>query len=113
MPKHDVHQKELDKLREIFQSIEPDKARLVESLIEDAAFLAAENYVLRECMKTTGMIKIHPEFPEVQKPTEAAKQYLKNINSYAVVVKTLNSILQKNAVEGDDEFDDFMKETKG
>jgi len=28
---------------------------------------------------------------------------------YSNVIKTLNAILQKNTVESDDEFDDFLK----
>lgn len=113
MEKQAFYQRELAKLTEIFKDVEPVKVILVQGLIEDAAFLYAENYELRKCIGETGMVKIHPQHPEIQKPTEAAKQYLKNVNSYAVVIKTLNGILQKNTVEGDDEFDDFMREMRG
>lgn len=113
MEKHDVYKKELNKLNEIFQDVEESKAKLVEGLIEDAAFLKAENYVLKKAIKETGMVKIHPKNSGLQKPIETAKQYLKNINSYAVVIKTLNGVLQKNVVEDDDDFDEFEKEMKG
>lgn len=110
MEKHDVYKKELNKLNEIFQDVEESKAKLVEGLIEDAAFLKAENYMLKQDIEKTGMVKIHPKNSGLQKPIETAKQYLKNVNSYAVVIKTLNGVLQKNTVEEDDDFDDFMKE---
>jgi hypothetical protein len=45
----------------------------------------------------------------LQKQTEAGKQYLKNVNSYAVVVKTLNGILSRDAVEGEDAFDEWIR----
>lgn len=108
MSKNDVFQQELVKLTEIFQDVEPNKMKLVEGLIEEAAFLKAENYVLRQEIKESGMVKIHPKLKDLQKPLETAKQYLKNINAYAVVIKALNSVLQKNTIEADDEFDDFM-----
>lgn len=104
-----VYQNELNKLKSIFEDVEPSKAKLVEGLLDDAALLKAENASLKRVIMETGMIKIHPEYPEMQKPTEAGKQYLKNVNSYAVVIKTLNSILGKDALEQDDEFDEFMK----
>lgn len=110
MLKHEEYQKELMKLNEIFRDIDPSKKKLVEGLIEDAAFLKVENMTLRETISQTGMVKIHPQYPEMQKPTEAAKQYLKNVNCYAVVVKALNSVLQMNIPEEDDGLGEYEDE---
>jgi regulator of replication initiation timing len=107
MSKSAVYEKELEKLTEIFADVEESKRRLVEGLIEDAAFLRAENYILKKCIAETGMVKIHPQHLDMQKPIETAKQYLKNINSYSVVIKTLNSVLEKNVLEDEDELDEF------
>ena len=106
--KAEVQERELAKLREIFEAVEPNKARLVEGLIEDAAFLKSENQALRELIGQTGFIRVHPDHPTLQRVVPATSQYLKNISCYAVVIKTLNSILQKNVVEQDDELDDFL-----
>lgn len=113
MPKQDEYQKELAKMIEIFAEVEPTRKKLVEGLIEDAAFLKAENYILKQQITRTGMVKIHPVHPEIQKPFEIAKQYLKNINSYSVVIKTLNGVLMKNTIEIEDAFDEFMRGKKG
>lgn len=107
MNKQDVHKRELEKLIEIFKEVDTAKAGLVQGLIEDAAFLKAENYELRKTISVTGMVKFHPQHPEIQKPIEAAKQYLKNVNAYAVVIKTLNGVLSKNLIEPDDDLDEF------
>ncbi|AIQ17060.1 hypothetical protein H70357_10610 [Paenibacillus sp. FSL H7-0357] len=107
MEKSEVYSQELAKLQDIFADVDPSKAQLVEGLLEDAAFLKAENTVLKKALKITGMVKIHPTNPDLQKPVEAARQYLKNVNSYSVIIKTLNSILNKNII---DEEDDDMKE---
>lgn len=107
MTKQDIYEKELAKLNEIFKDVEEPKRCLVEGLIQDAAFLFAENQVLKEEISQTGMIKIHPQHPEIQKPIETAKQYLKNINSYSVVIKTLNGVLSKNILDLDDGLSEF------
>ena len=101
--KTDEYQKELEKLNKIFESIEPDKRDLVQGLIQDAAFLLSENITLRSIIDRTGMIKVHPQYEDIQKPTEAAKQYLKNVNSYSVVIKTLSGILNKSIMEQDED----------
>ncbi|MBC2722024.1 hypothetical protein [Desulfosporosinus sp.] len=107
MTKLEVQQKELDKLTEIFHDVEDSKRKLIEGLIEDAAFLKAENHVLKQAITETGMVRLHPQHPEIQKPVETAKQYLKNVNTYAVVIKTLNGVLMKNLIEEDDGLDEF------
>lgn len=108
-----LYEKELAKLRRLFSEVDPAKAELVEGLMTDAAFLMAENTVLKKIAAETGTIKVHPEYPEIQKPTEVAKQYLRNVNSYATVIKTLNGILAKDSLEQDDAFDEFLKEYYG
>ncbi|EPY2286126.1 hypothetical protein ACXAT6_003385 [Clostridium sporogenes] len=110
MEKSLVYKREYEKLEKIFKDVEENKKELVEGLIQEASFLYAENYDLRELIAETGMLKINPVNRTLQKPTEAGKQYLKNINSYAVIIKALNSILQKNVVEEEDAFDKWIKE---
>lgn len=102
-----VPQTELEKLQDIFKVVEPAKQKLVEKLLQEAAFLADQNDVLRGIINKTGMIKVHPVNPELQKQTESAKQYLKNLTAYAIVIKTLNSVLTKYAVDDEDEYDAF------
>ncbi len=99
---------ELEKLKEIFQKVDPDKQKLVENLLCDAAFLSEQNEELRKAIAQTGMVKFHPTNPNLQKPTEAAKQYLRNLQTYSVVIKTLNNIFTKNSIEEEDAFEQFL-----
>jgi len=98
-----VYVQEREKLSKIFETVEESKRQLVEGLIEDAAFLKAENIELRQSLEGTGMVLIHPTDPSKQKPVESSRQYLKNVNSYAVIIKTLNGILSKHVIDDDDE----------
>ncbi len=113
MTKDADYQKELMRMKEIFKNVDPIKVELAEGLIEDAAWIRVQSTELKTLMVETGMIKIHPEYRQIQKPTEAAKQYMKNVNSYAVIIKTLNGILQKDQMEDEDDFERFMKEQLG
>ncbi|MFS1511877.1 hypothetical protein VQL36_05495 [Chengkuizengella sp. SCS-71B] len=105
--KREIYKREHEKLTDIFKDVEESKRKLVEGLIDDAAYLKAENSVLKKVLLKTGMVKVHPERPELQKPVEAAKQYRQNINSYAVAIKTLSGVLQKNVIDEDDDMDEF------
>lgn len=107
MSKSNEYQKEWEKLTELFTGVEDSKRKLVEGLIEEAAFLQSENSHLKGAMAATGMVKIHPDHPERQKTVETAKQYLKNVNSYCVIVKTLNGVLHKNEGTDEDELSEF------
>ena len=107
MLKSEIYQKELTKLQEIFKDIEEPKQTLVEGLVEDAAFIFTENHILKKSLAESGMVKVHPDHPNIQKQTEAAKQYLKNVNSYSVIIKTLNSVLSKGILDDDYDLGEF------
>lgn len=96
----------LDELKGLFETVEEDKQKLAQQLIEEAEFLEARLAELRKLP----FIKVHPEDNERQKRTEASKLYKEHIQSYCNVIKILNSILQKNSIEDSDEFDQFASE---
>lgn len=110
MSEKQIPQTELEKLQAIFQKVDPDKQKLVEKLIHEAAFLANQNDHLRSLIEQTGMIKTHPTQPNLQKPTEAGKQYLRNLQAYSVVIKTLSAVLTKNTIEEEDAFVSFLED---
>jgi len=112
MKKENVFKLEYEKLTEVFKDIDEGKQKLVEGLIQDAACLYAENFELRNLINEIGMLKINPSNRSMQKQTEVGKQYLKNINSYSVIIKTLNGVLQKSTLDDDDEFDNWVEEMK-
>lgn len=104
------HNVELDKLISIFEKVDPEKQKLVEKTIEHTVFLSDELDRLREQIKKTGgMVRVHPDNPNLQKQTEVGKQYLKTLQAYSLLIKTLNSVLNKNAVDDDDDFDKFTE----
>lgn len=107
MTKHQVYKAELEKLSKIFEEVDENKKKLVEGLIQDAAFLYAENYELKKALSETGMIKFHPTNMSLQKNMPAGKEFRQNLNSYAVVIKTLNGILDKVEIDDEDDMSEY------
>ena len=102
-------QKERERLEELFKGADPAKKELAKGLLDQAAYLAVENAMLQEGMLETGMVKIHPVHKDIQKPIEAARQYRQNANSYAMMIKTISSILNTGGGEGEDPFDEWLR----
>ncbi len=96
----------MKELKELFDTVEEEQQKLAAQLLEDAAFLEEQLIML----KGMPFIRVHPDKPELQKRTEASRLYKECIQSYCNVVKILNGILRKNAIEESDEFDEFSKE---
>lgn len=107
MTKSEVVQKERAKLLGIFASVEESRRELVTELIESAAFYAGENWALRQIIEKTGMIKTHPDYPELQKHIPAADEIRKNDNTLANIMKTLYAVLKQNAAEEDDGLNEY------
>jgi hypothetical protein len=110
MTKQDVFKEEQIKLTNIFANVDENKRLLVEGMIDEAAFIKSESWALKQMLTKTGMVKVHPQYSDIQKPLATASQYIKQCNTYSILIKALNSILAKNEIEQDDAFDDFMKD---
>lgn len=98
---------EYERLRSLFNSVDPTIAELADNLLNEAAFMRVQLSNLRTQIKTHGAIQFSSKGR--QRQTEAAKYYTKLVNSYGTIIKTLNGILGKNVIDEDDEFDEFMK----
>ena len=110
--KTDVYNQELKKLNDIFSKIDDNKQKLAEGLINEASEIKADLFELNEIKNKVGYIKIHPQNVSVQKKTEVGAILLKLQSSYSNIIKVLNSILNKNEIEEEDELDEFIKTMK-
>ena len=94
------------RLRSLFSSVDETKTELVDNLIQQAAFMKVELGILQEQIRKHGAVQVSTK--GAQRQTEAAKYYTKLVNTYGTVIKTLNSIMGKNIIDEDDEFDKFI-----
>jgi hypothetical protein len=107
MSKIENVQIEYERLRSLFSSVDPTKAELVDNLLNEAAFMRVQLENLQQQIRKYGAVQISSKGTQIQ--TEAAKYYTKLVNSYGNVIKTLNTIMGKNMIDDNDEFDEFMK----
>lgn len=97
---------EYERLLSLFSSVDETKTKLVDNLIQQAAFMKVELGILQDQIRKHGAIQVSNK--GAQRQTEAAKYYTKLVNSYGTVIKTLNSIMGKNIIDEEDEFDKFI-----
>lgn len=102
---------EYNRLKKLFESVDVTRSELVDNLLHEAAFMKVQLSNLRLQIKERGAIQYSNKGG--QRQTEAAKYYTKLINSYGTIIKSLNSIIGKNIIDEDDEFDEFMKRLEG
>lgn len=87
----------MERFEEIFKLFENRKDKeLIRPLVADMVFLEEQLTELRKYP----FIKVHPEMPELQKATPAAKQYKELLQQYTNIVKVLSKASDdKGAVE--------------
>jgi hypothetical protein len=82
-------------LRKLFDDI--DQKEIVLPMIDDVVFLEEKLTELRRMP----FIRVHPDYPDIQKATQAAKQYKELLQQYNNCIKILSGILRKD--EGEEE----------
>lgn len=95
----------LEKLKLIYEKVDENVRELVSPLLQHAVYWEAKITLYKSKLEETPLNKAGKE-PYIfynRLLREAEQQYIN-------IMKVLVSALQKNAVEEDDEFDDFLKE---
>lgn len=102
--------KELSKLKKIFKDIEPDKAKIVEKLIANAAFMAESLDDLQDIIHEKGFTEEYQNGANqfgVKKCSEV-EIYNTMIKNYSSVIKQLVDLLPDGGAGGGDELLDFI-----
>ena len=97
-----------EELLKIFDQVEDTKG-IILPMIDDVVFLEGQLEQLRKLP----FIKVHPDFPELQKPTPAAKQYKELLQQYNNCIKILTSVLRKDAPEEESPLRAFIESRRG
>lgn len=103
----ELFKKEEDRLTALFADVDPNKRELVSGLIKEAAFLYAEDEMLRGQLSETGTVRFHPQNPQLQKSVAGARQYLSNVNTYAAVIGRLSRVMDSQQPEEDDDMSEY------
>lgn len=102
---------EYERLKKLFINVDESKAELVDELLKKASFLKSELDVLEIKIEKYGAIETSNKGNV--RESIYYKTYLQTINVYQSIIRTLNTIMGKNVVDPDDEFDEFMSKING
>ena len=112
--KDEIIKSEKSKLRGIYKKLDKKVQKAVESLIEEAAFMAASLYELRQIIDEKGYTEEYQNGANqkgVKKRSEV-ELYNTMIKNYTSVVKQLTDLIPKESANGgkaeSDEFEDFV-----
>lgn len=112
MEKGKVKSAELRKLKRIFKEVPENKKKVVEKLMDNAAFMAEQLELLQEDIKEKGYISEYQN-GENQWGTKKAPEieiYTATIKNYSNIIKQLLELLPETAEVTTDEFTVFMRE---
>jgi hypothetical protein len=113
MTKAEIIKTEKSKLNGIYSKLEIKTKKSVSSLVDEAAFMAASLYELREIINEKGYTEEYQN-GENQKGTKKCSEveiYIQLSKNYMAVIKQLTDLLPKGDLtkpEKDDGFDDFV-----
>ena len=97
---------EYKRLKNLFINVDESKTELVDELLKKASFLKVELDGLEFQIKKYGSIQKSNKGNV--RESIYFKTYLQSINVYQSIIKTLNTIMGKNSIDEDDEFDAFL-----
>jgi hypothetical protein len=103
--------KEYKRLKGLFKDVDESKTSLIDELLKKAAFLKVELDDLEYNIRKYGAIQ-RSNKGNVRESIYY-KSYLSTVNVYQGIIKTLNTIMGKNVIDGDDDFDEFLRRANG
>ena len=112
MEKGKIKAAELRKLKRIFKEIPENKKKVVEKLMDNAAFMAEQLELLQEDIKEKGYI-FEYQNGENQWGTKKAPEveiYIALTKNYSGIIKQLLELVPKTEGDSDDELSLFMRE---
>ncbi|MDX9917054.1 MAG: hypothetical protein RBT15_03470 [Gudongella sp.] len=105
------YKKELSKLRKLFKDINTDRKKLVERLIENAAFMHVLLQELQVDIKESGYKEEYQNGPNQfgYKRSIAVDLYQVTIKNYATIIKQLNSMIPEPVKDGKNDASDILE----
>ena len=102
----DIRQ-EYERIKELFSGVDEKQLELADGAIWECARLRIELNALHEIIKESGLIKVHPKNPTMQKELPVSKLVVKSRANYLNYIAKLSNILGKEIEEDDDELSDY------
>ncbi|MHC1749463.1 MAG: hypothetical protein AB9856_14420 [Cellulosilyticaceae bacterium] len=100
-------EQEYERIKALFNGIDEKQLELVEGAIWEAARLRVELDKLNELVSKSGLIKVHPDNPSMQKELPVSKMIVKVRANYLNYIAKLSNILGHNVDDEDDGMSEY------
>lgn len=96
-------EKEYERIKELFSGIDENQLKLIDGAIWECARLRKEMNDLHEIIKETGLVKVNPNNPSMQKELPVSKLIVKARANYLNYIAKLSNILGRNIEDDEDD----------
>ena len=100
-------QQEYERIKALFDGVDENQLALVEGAIWEAARLRVELDRLNEIVRQTGLVKVHPDNPGMQKELPVSRLIVKVRANYLNYIAKLSGVLGKSIDDEDDDMKEF------
>lgn len=100
-------QKEYERIRNLFSNCDETQLAVVDGAIWEAARLRAELNGLNEIIAQTGLIKVNPQNPNMQKELPVSRMVVRVRANYLNYISKISSILGKSITDDEEELSDY------
>lgn len=99
--------KEYDRIKALFQESDENQLKLIDGAIWEAARLRVELDDLNKIIQKTGLIKVHPDNPCMQKELPVSKLLVKVRANYLNYIAKLSNMLGENIEDDEDDLNEY------
>lgn len=100
-------QQEYKRIKALFDGVDEKQLALVEGALWEAARLRVELDRLNEIVRQTGLVKVHPDNPGMQKELPVSRMIIKVRANYLNYIAKLSGVLGKSVDDEDDDMKEF------
>lgn len=100
-------QKEYERIKELFSGVEEKQLQLIDGAIWECARIKKELDDLHKIIERTGLVKINPNNPGMQKELPVSKLIVKARANYLNYIAKLSNILGKVVEDDDGELNEY------
>ena len=100
-------EKEYERIKELFSDRDEKQLQLIDGAIWECARLRVELNDLHDIIKKTGLIKVNPKDPSMQKELPVSKLIVKARANYLNYIAKRSNMLGVNVDGEDDELSDY------
>lgn len=100
-------QQEYKRIKALFDGVDEKQLALVDGALWEAARLRVELDRLNEIVRQTGLVKVHPDNPGMQKELPVSRMIIKVRANYLNYIAKLSGVLGKSIDDEDDDMKEF------